>query len=369
MDYYFDETLKIFFMQGDALDKKKCLLSKKIKHIDLTKSRKINHILNSFHNTSFQSRNLAKCFSVFKSMLADREAVIFFGLAAALIPGGMRKVIRDIIAFNMIDVLVSTGANLYHDFFESQGHNHYVATEYLDDAELRELRIDRIYDTLVDDTLFQEADLFFSEFPESLEKRPYSTREFFEELGKRVKDPSSIIRTAYREGVPVFCPTLHDSGIGIGLSLYWSQNKGKGFTIDPLRDNHEIMQIDRFSKATGVFYVGGGVPKNYIQQIEPMLEVYGYEHSGHKYAIQITTDDPKWGGLSGCTIDEGKSWGKINSSATSATVYIDATIGLPLLVAGVMEEKELLKNRAKRKFIWKDSTLKEVRMVKLSEQR
>lgn len=297
-------------------------------------------------------------------MLADKEAVIFFGLSGALIPGGMRKVIRDMIALNMIDVLVSTGANLYHDFFESLGHNHYVATGYVDDAELRELRIDRIYDTLADDTLFQEADLFFSSFPETLQERPYSTREFFEELGKRIKDPFSIIRTAYKEGVPVFCPTLHDSGIGIGLSLYWSRNEGKGFTIDPLRDNHEILQIGRLSNATGVFYVGGGVPKNYIQQIEPMLEVYGYEHSGHKYAIQITTDDPKWGGLSGCTIDEGKSWGKINSSATSATVYMDATIGLPLLVAGIMEEKELLRNRAKRKFIWDDSTLRQIKMIK-----
>jgi len=349
---------------GDALEKKKCLLSKKIKHIDLTKSRRINHILNSFHNTSFQSRNLARCFSVFKSMLADKDAVILLGLAGALIPGGMRKVIRDMIAFNMIDVLVSTGANLYHDFFESQGHNHYVAEEYLDDAELRKLRIDRIYDTLVDDTLFQEADLFFSEFAKSLEKRPYSTREFFEELGKRIKDQSSIIRTAYKEGVPVFCPTLHDSGIGIGLTAHCFRNSpDSGFSIDLLRDNYEIMQIAKLAEATAVFYVSGGVPKNYIQQIEPMLEVCGYfDHPGHKYAIQITTDDPKWGGLSGCTFEEAKSWGKVSRSATSATVYIDATIGLPLLVAGVMEEKGLLKNRAKRKFIWNGPTLKQIKM-------
>jgi len=348
------------------LDKKKCLLSKKIIHIDLTKSRKINHILNSFHNTSFQSRNLAKCFSVFKSMLADREAVIFFGLSGALIPGGMRKVIRDMIDLNMIDVLVSTGANLYHDFFESYGYHHYVAQEHVDDEELRKLRIDRIYDTFADDTLFLKMDAFFSEFTETLETREYSTRELFWELGKKTNDPLSIIRTAYRSGVPIFCPTIHDSGIGIGLTAHRFKNSpDSGFSIDLLRDNYEIMQIAKLARSTAVFYVGGGVPKNYIQQIEPMLEVCSYfDHPGHQYAIQITTDDPKWGGLSGCTFEEAKSWGKVSYSATSATVYIDATIGLPLLVAGVIEEKELLKNRAKRRFIWDGSELKKIKIIK-----
>lgn len=350
------------------IQKKKHLLSKKIRHINLKKDKSINQIFNSFHNTSFQSRNLAKCFSIFKSMLADKDAIIFFGLSGALIPGGMRKVIRDMIELNMIDVLVSTGANLYHDFFESQGHNHYVGNRAIDDRELRELRIDRIYDTFADDILFLSADIFFAEFPKTLEKRYYSTREFFEELGKRIKDPDSIIRAAYVSGVPIFCPTIHDSGIGIGLSVYCSNNKSKNkFGIDLLKDNYEIMQIDKLAKSTGVFYVGGGVPKNYIQQIGPMLEVYGYHSPGHQYAIQITTDDPKWGGLSGCTFEEAKSWGKIEDYTTSATVHIDATIGLPLLVAAVMEEKRLLKNRAKRKFIWKGSLLKGIKYLKKND--
>ncbi|MBI4654714.1 MAG: deoxyhypusine synthase family protein [Nitrospirae bacterium] len=348
------------------MDKKKCLLSEKIKHIDVTKNRKVNEILNSFRNTSFQSRNLAKCFSVFKSMLTDEKAIIFFGLSGALVPGGMRKVIRDLIAFNMIDVLVSTGANLYHDFFESRGYHHYVAKEHVDDEELRKLRIDRIYDTFADDTLFLKMDVVFSDFAGTLEKRPYSSREFLWELGKTVKDPISIIGTAYKKGTPIFCPTIHDSGIGIGLTAHcFKHDPQSGFIIDLMRDNYEIMQIAKLAKLTAVFYVGGGVPKNYIQQIEPMLEVCGYfDHSGHRYAIQITTDDPKWGGLSGCTFEEAKSWGKISYSANSATVYIDATIGLPLLVAAIMEEKELLKKRARRKFIWEGSELKQVKMIK-----
>ena len=344
---------------------KKCLLSKKIKHINLKKNRSVNQIISAFHNTSFQSRNLAKCLSIFKAMLADKDAVIFFGLSGALVPGGLREVVRDMIQFNMIDVLVSTGANLYHDFFESQGYNHYVGTSGLDDIQLRELRIDRIYDTFADDTLFLKTDDFFKEFPKILEDRFYSTREFFQELGKTIKDSHSITRTAYKTGVPVFCPTIHDSGIGIGLSVYCSDNRSKNkFGIDLLKDNYEIMQIDRLAGKTGVFYVGGGVPKNYIQQIEPMLEVYGYSAPGHQYAIQITTDDAKWGGLSGCTFEEAKSWGKIEDYTQSATVHIDATIGLPLLVAAVMEEKKLLKNRKKRTFVWKGSDLKQIRFSK-----
>lgn len=343
---------------------KKCLLSKKIKHIDLKKNRSANQILSSFQSTSFQSRNLAKCLSVFKSMLADKDAVIFFGLSGAMVPGGMRKVIRDMLELNMIDVLVSTGANLYHDFFESKGYNHYVGTTAMDDDKLRDMLIDRIYDTFADRTSFLETDKFFMEFPKTLEKRDYSTREFFYELGKKIKDPNSIIRTAYKSGMPVFCPTIHDSAISFGLSMYCSKVKSKNkFGLDLLKDNFEIMQIDKLAKSTGVFYVGGGVPKNYIQQIEPMLEVFGYETQGHQYAIQITTDLPQWGGLSGCTFEEAKSWGKIEDITRSATVHIDATIGLPLLVAAVMDEKKLLRSRKRRRFLWKSSELKQIKFL------
>ncbi|MBI5195156.1 MAG: deoxyhypusine synthase family protein [Nitrospirae bacterium] len=347
------------------MDKKKCLLSKKIRHFDPVKNSRVKDVLEAFHSTSFQSRNLARCFSVFKNMLSDKNTVIYFGLSGAMVPAGMKKVVRDMIAHNMIDVLVSTGANMYHDFFESQGHNHYVAERHVGDEELREMRIDRIYDTFADDNLFIKVDAFFTALPKKLEKRAYSSREFLSEMGKRIKDPSSIIRTAYKTGTPVFCPTIHDSGIGIGLVAYcFRDNPDSGFYIDLLRDNYEIMQIAKKAKSTGVFYIGGGVPKNYIQQIEPMLEVFGYNnHPGHQFAIQITTDDPKWGGLSGCTFEEAKSWGKIKYSATSATVYIDATIGLPLLVSAMMQEKAILKNRAKRQFAWKGSELKQIKLV------
>jgi deoxyhypusine synthase len=197
-----------------------------------------------------------------------------------------------------------------------------------------------------------------------LEKRYYSTREFFHEFGRRIKDRNSIIRTAYTSKTPIYCPTIHDSGIGIGLAVFCSNNKAKNkFGIDLLKDNHEVAQIGNKADSAGVFYVGGGVPKNYINQIEPMMEVYGYYSPGHKYAIQITTDDAKWGGLSGCTFEEAKSWGKIDDYTNTATVHIDATIGLPLLVAAAMEDKKLIKNRKKRRFVWKGSDLKYIRYI------
>lgn len=356
---------EVLILKHNTEKRKKCLLKKKIRHIDLRRNKSVNRIIESFNNTSYQSRNMAKCLSVYKAMLADEKAVIFFGLSGAMVPGGMKKVVKDMIELNMIDVLVSTGANLYHDFFESLGHHHFVGSTAIDDRELRDMRIDRIYDTFADDTLFLSADKHFINFPKCLEKRYYSTREFFEEFGKRIQDKESIIRTASIHKTPIFCPTIHDSGIGIGLAVYCAKEKGKNkFGIDLLRDNYEIIQIDHLAKQTGVFYVGGGVPKNYINQIEPMLEVFGFPSKGHQYAIQITTDDPKWGGLSGCTFEEAKSWGKIDDYTHSSIVHIDATIGLPLLVSAVMEDMTLLRNRKKRKFTWKGSELKGIRYIK-----
>jgi deoxyhypusine synthase len=292
-------------------------------------------------------------------MLADEDAVIFLGLSGALIPGGMRKVLTNMVRHRLVDVVVSTGANLYHDFLEASGGHHYIGSKQQNDYELCNLEIDRIYDTLLDDNLSTKTDIYFADFAETLEKRVYSTREFIEEVGKSIQDDHSFIRACIEERVPVFCPTLHDSGIGIGLSLYYSRHRqDKRFMIDFAKDNYEIMQICQKAKTTGIVILGGGVPKNYIQQIEPMLWVNGHnQKNGYKYAIQITTDDPKWGGLSGCTFSEAKSWGKIEKEADAATVYVDCTIGLPLLVGALLSEKEIVSKRKRRKFRWDGDAL------------
>jgi deoxyhypusine synthase len=275
-------------------------------------------------------------------MLTDNDRpTILLGLAGAVVPGGLRKVIRDMVKLHVVDVLVSTGANLIHDLHEALGYHHYVGDASADDAVLHSLRVDRIYDTYASDQELAQTDLFIGDFVDKLEPRVYSSREFLYLLGRELSDENSIIATSSLENVPIFCPALNDSGIGIGLTFHrMKKPRGENFPIiDPIKDNIEILMIKEQSSKMAAIYVGGGAPKNYIQQVHPMAEIVQLNAQGYAYAIQLTTDDPKWGGLSGCTIEEGKSWGKVAPDAHHATVYMDATIGLPLLFKAIIERK------------------------------
>src|SRR2546425_9145941 len=320
-----------------------------VQHYDVAKVRSVSEALEAFNATSFQSRNLGRCFKIWLKMLNDPERpIIFFGLSGAMIAGGMRKVIRDLIAFHAIDVLVSTGANLSHDLYESLGGRHYMAHRHIDDPSLREMRLDRVYDTYADDVVFTQTDEFVENFADSLEPRSYSSRELFQLMGERVKDEHGILATASREKLPVFCPALADSSIGMALTVYRNERKKRGsapMIYDPMVDNLEIMNLKRRYTKSGVIFIGGGTPKNYIQQVVPMAEIAGMPVPPHSYAIQVTTDDPKWGGLSGCELPESQSWGKLHPNAEHCTVHVDATIGLPLLFTGVIDHYEEWKSR------------------------
>lgn len=333
--------------------------------IDVTKTRNLYDLVRAFQHTSFQSRNLYKCFEVFRKMLADPSCVIFLGLSGAMIPGGMRKVIRDMIELGLIDVLVSTGANIFHDLFESFGYRHYVGTPEGDDDALRKHRIVRVYDALMDDHEINRVIQLLSEVPRELGEEVVSSRRYLEVLGNQLQDRGSILKTAARCGVPVFVPALSDSSIGIGLTFLHArkQNPSDGLIIDQIRDSFEIAQLKKKAKTTGAIYIGGGVPKNYIQQLGPVSELLFKQESGHRYAFQVTTDDPKWGGLSGCTFEEAKSWGKIEKESAYAAVYLDATIALPLLVGAILQEGRVYKERKRRKFIWEGDRLQSIAFV------
>jgi deoxyhypusine synthase len=282
-----------------------------------------------------------------------------------MIAGGMRKVIRDMIEMRLVDVVVSTGANIFHDLFEGFGFRHYLGKDGGDDDLLRHHRIVRVYDALMDDREINQVIHLLSTVPEEMGGRTVSSREYLEVLGRRLRDNGSILKAASRCGVPVFVPALCDSSIGIGLTFLHAkaEDPSKKVVIDQIRDNFEIAQLKRMASVTGAIYIGGGVPKNYIQQLGPVSELLFHKESGHRYAFQITTDDPKWGGLSGCTFEEAKSWGKIERESSYAAVYSDATIALPLLVGAIMQEGRVLKKRKRRRLEWGPDQLRSIEFV------
>lgn len=345
---------------------RKDILSTPVEQIDLSKVKTVTDLVEAYKGASIQARAMGRCASVYENMLTDPvRPTVILGLSGALIAGGLRLVLRDMVKHRIVDCIVSTGAVLYQDFYQAMGYEHYKGDPGVDNLKLREHFIDRIYDTYVDERKFREVDHYIGKLVEELDPRPHSTRELLGRLGELAhrKGDRGILATAWAEGVPCFVPALNDSSIGIGLTEHYKENRGKErFSLDPIRDNYELTQIKGKSKKTGVIYVGGGTPKNYINDVEVIAEVLGYDVAGHEYAFQITADAPHWGGLSGSTLEEAQSWGKIHKEATKATVYSEATIALPLLVGHILQ-KGVHNGRKTVEFDWDGDTLDDVRVV------
>ncbi len=348
--------------------KKSDILKKKVQQIDFDKIETVRDLVEAYKNSSIQSRALANCASALENAMTDKaRPTIILGLAGPLIAAGLRKVLADLVRLGIVDVIVSIGAIPYQDFYQARGYHHYKTSPLVDDLELREHFIDRIYDTLVDEDKFRETDAYLGEVAAKLEPRGYTSREFMDIMGAAIADRDSILYNANRYGVPWFVPALNDSSIGIGLvGMYAQKRKAREpcMYIDPIRDAYELTQIKMMSKRTGVIYIGGGVPKNYIQQTEVIAETLGVDAGGHHYAIQITMDAPQWGGLSGCTFEEAQSWGKINAKATKSVAYVEASIGLSLM-AGYIIQKGVWKGRKRLKYNWDEDILKGIEQVAL----
>lgn len=322
---------------------KKELLKHPTKPIEVSSKLKLERLLEKMKFTGFQGRKLAEVFEIWSRMLKENKIVIWFGLAGAMVPAGMRKVISYLIKKRMVDVIVSTGANLYHDCVETLGGKHYVLYHHsIDDVELRKHRIDRIYDVLADENKFYAIDRWIEkDFCGILKDNyPYSSREILYLLGKRLYelkgDKESILISAYKVGVPIFSPALCDSSLGFSI-MFANRRRGRKIILDGLKDVHETSLITEKSRITGVVYIGGGVPKNFIQQTA-VIASYSTRHDrSHEYAIQITTDVPVWGGLSGASFEEAQSWGKISKDAKKAICHCDATIALPIIVSALSQ--------------------------------
>ncbi|RKZ09095.1 deoxyhypusine synthase [bacterium] len=313
-------------------------LSHPTKPIELFEGINCSELLERLESCSFQGRQLALAAKVWTNAL-DEDLTVWMGLAGAMVPAGMRKVIVQLMENRLVDVIVSTGANLYHDFFETVGYYHYLGSDMVDDRELREERIDRIYDTFADEDVFFAVDREIREWAmKTIEDRPYTTREFLrllgEEAGRRSKGEKGILSTAAELDIPVYCPAIGDSSIGIALA-----EADRRLIFDMVGDVEETARMAA-EKETMVIYVGGGTPKNFIQQTEVTNIVNNRKVSGHKYAVQFVVDPPHWGGLSGCTFEEAISWGKIATDAKMVTVLSDATIALPIVSAAVLTRRK-----------------------------
>src|SRR6267142_103411 len=295
-----------------------------------------DQVLARMERISFQGRNLATAHRIWLKMLQD-DVTIFMGMAGALSAGGLRLIVAHLILHRYIDCLVSTGANLYHDLHETRGQRHYVGSAHADDAALAEDRIDRVYDTYASEEEFIANDNWIADFAVTLEMRPYTSREFLHLLGGhlwKATGADGILTAAFRANVPIFCPAIADSSIGMGLSQARQKKPGAGY-IDIIGDIVESANIVIRRPRTASVVLGGGTPKNFINQASVQAEFYSDEVGGHRYALQIVTDVPHFGGASGSSLEEARSWGKLATDAEQVTVHADATIALPLLVSAL----------------------------------
>ena len=341
---------------------KQDVLSKLIEHIDITKINVVP-VVEAMQHMAFSARDLHRAADIYDRMIRDKNTGIILCLAGSLISAGLKKVIVDMIRNNMVDAIVSTGANMVdQDFFEALGYRHYIAEDKYKsgvyDGELRELMIDRIYDTFIDEEELRVCDETTQKIFDELEPRPYSSRELLREFGAYLernggpKTPDCILYEAYKKDVPVFVPAFSDCSAGFGIVAHLHRRLASGqahVSIDSGKDFYELTQLKLKTQETGIFMIGGGVPKNFTQDIVVAAEILtDAEAPMHKYAVQVTVADVRDGALSSSTLKEASSWGKVDT-AYEQMVFSEATIAVPLIV-GYAYHKQGWKNRAARRW-------------------
>ncbi|MEP9357344.1 deoxyhypusine synthase [Sphingomonas sp. KR3-1] len=330
------------------------LLSKEVKHIDITKFD-ARPIVDAMADMSFTSRDLGRATKIYNEMLADKDCTVCLVIAGSTSAGGCMDLYAELIRNNMVDVVVATGATIVDmDFFEGLGHKHYQALEIPDDDTLRSLYIDRIYDTYIDEEALQNVDHTIFEIAETLEAKPYSSRAFIREMGKYLvehgKKDNSLVKLAYEHDVPIFCPAFVDSSAGFGLVKHQVDRAKAGkpyMVLDAIADFRELTEIKIQAGTTGLLMIGGGVPKNFIQDTVVCAEILGHEDvEVHKYAVQITVADVRDGACSSSTLQEAASWGKVNTGIEQM-VFAEAGSVMPLLASDAYHRGHW-KDRAKR---------------------
>ncbi len=349
-------------MAAQKKDKKQ-YLNRKVQHIDVTKHPGIVAVVDAMQDMAYSARDLHRAADIYDRMLKDKDCGVILCLAGSLISAGLKKVFVDMIRNNMVDAIVSTGANVIdQDFFEALGFKHYMADDDFKsgtrDRELRDLMIDRIYDTFIDEEELRICDEQTQKIFDEVEPRPYSSRELLKEFGAYLdrqggpKCPDSILYEAYKREVPIFIPAFSDCSAGFGIVAHQHARIGEGkpyVSFDSAKDFYELTQLKLKTKDTGLFMIGGGVPKNFAQDIVVAAEILSDADAPmHKYAVQITVADVRDGALSSSTLKEASSWGKVDT-VYEQMVFSEATLAVPLIV-GYAYHKGSWKQRTGKKW-------------------
>jgi deoxyhypusine synthase len=327
-------------MTAPATNAKAELLATTVEHVDIA-AYDARPVIDAMRKMSFTSRDTARAADILSMAIDDPACSVWLTLAGSTSAGGCMHVYRDMLRYGMADVVVATGASIIDmDFFEALGFRHYQAKGGVDDRDLRALYIDRIYDTYIDEEELQACDHAIKAIADSLEPRPYSSREFIHEIGRwlsegNAKKPGSLVQAAYEEGCPIFCPAFTDSSAGFGLVKHQAERIKAGLpymTIDSVADFRELTDVKIEAGTTGLFMVGGGVPKNFAQDTVVCAEILGIEADMHKYAVQITVADVRDGACSSSTLKEACSWGKVDVTYEQM-VFAEATTVAPLIIS------------------------------------
>ncbi len=323
-----------------------------VEHLDITKVNVVP-LVDMMGQTAFSARDLARAGRIVDMMVRDDACGIILTLAGSVVSAGQRRAIVTLIEANVVDAIVSTGANIVdQDFFEALGFRHYQGDKFMDDNALRELMIDRIYDTYIDEVELRQCDDTIRAIADGMAPGAYSSREFIAEMARFLREhglgEGSIIRSADERGVPIFVPAFSDCSAGFGLVHHQTHHPDAHVAIDSVKDFRELTQIKIHQGTTGIVMLGGGVPKNFVQDIVVSAEFLGHEAEMHKYAVQLTVADERDGALSGSTLKEASSWGKVDT-AWEQMVYGELTVTFPLL-AGYVWHKRGWEQRTPRRY-------------------
>jgi len=340
--------------RGVNMASKEDFLKETIQHFDV-REHNVVPLVDAMQHMAFSARSLYRAASIYDMMLADPNCTIVLTLAGSIFSAGLKRIVYDMITHNMVDAIVSTGAIIVdQDFFEALGFKHYVGSPFVDDNLLRDLHIDRIYDTFIDEDELRICDDTCAKIFNGMKPGPYSSREFLAEFGKYLdsiggpKVGDSVVYAAYKHEVPIFVPAFSDCSAGFGFVVHQTERPDHHVSVDSAKDFVELTKIKVASGETGIFMIGGGVPKNFTQDIVVAADILQEDAEMHKYAVQITVADERDGALSGSTLKEASSWGKVSQSYEQM-VYAEATLAMPLVV-GYAYHRGSWKGRTPRKF-------------------